>query len=207
MNKNLKTTLKVLTLAATLLVSSTAGATTLNLVPSSGALSGPAGARLGWGFTLTNTSGFDLYVNRVYADGTLYGTNGVSGLGLFFDEIQVWSSGNGLVVAAGSSFSGTYSANGLASFLIDAGAAEGAVPVTGLIYLDYELYDSSLNFQGQGTLTAQGTSGDVTAEVSVSAPVPELDAGDGMGALTLLLGSLGLTFERRRKAKAGSPAV
>jgi hypothetical protein len=39
-----------------------------------------------------------------------------------------------------------------------------------------------------------------TTNAPLGGPVPEIDAASGTGALTLLLGALGLVAERRRKS-------
>jgi hypothetical protein len=158
------------------------------------ALTGAPGLKLSWGFSLSNDTGFDLYVTSVYADGSLYGTGGASALGTFADQIAQWTAGNGLVVNAGGSFTGNAPSQALASFQISPSATAGSLPVTGHIFLTYELYNSNLDFQGSGTLTAQYGGGDATASVAISAggAVPE----PGTAALVLL----GLAALRARKA-------
>jgi hypothetical protein len=156
------------------------------------ALTGAPGSEVFWGFSLSNDSAYDLYVTSVYANGTLYGTGGTSTLGSFVDQIAQWSTGiGGLVVNAGGSFTGNAPGQALASFQISPSATVGSPPVNGNIFLTYDLYDSNLNFQGSGTLTAQYGGGDATASVAVGGAVPE----PGTAALVLL----GLAAWRARK--------
>jgi hypothetical protein len=140
-----------------------AQASVLMLYPRDGALFGGPGDTVGWGFSLFNDSGFDLNVIRVYADSTLYS----GGLGIFTDAVSGWSSSTGgLTVAPGETFTGTVTdGTPLATFTINPGASGRDAPVTGKIYLDYELIGGDGSTQ---TLTARFGDSDVTASVSVT---------------------------------------
>ena len=128
-------------------------APTLTLIPGNGALVGYPGTNVGWGFSLYNESSYDLYVNGVSADGSLAGGS----LGTFSDAVIIWSLGS-LTIAAGDTYNGTVaSGTPLASFAIKPGAPFGAVPVFGKIYVDYEFNDSSFEWQGSGTLSADAS--------------------------------------------------
>jgi len=162
-------------------------------------LSGAPGDRVGWGYSLYNDSAFDLYVLRVYADGTLYGTNGVSAIGTFRDDIAYTTSNNGIIVASLQTVTGTFPTDGLASFAINAGAPVSGL-VSGKIYLDYELYDSNVDFQGSGILTAQYNSQAALASVTVNAAVvPEPST---CALLCIGLGVAGYARKRMVKCKA-----
>ena len=138
----------ITTLALTLLLGVTAAqAMSLNVITKD--LAGTPGSRVGWSFSLNNDTPFDLYVLRVYADGTLFGADGKSALGNFRDEIAYTSGNNGIVVESGETYNGSFPVDGLASFAINSGAPYLA-SVTGKMYLDYELYDVNVDFQGGG---------------------------------------------------------
>jgi PEP-CTERM motif len=160
-------------------------------------LAGAPGSRVGWGFTLSNDTTFDLYVLRVYADGALFGTGGNSALGTFRDDIAFTTANNGIVVAAGDTYTGSFPANGLASFALNS-TAPNQVSVSGKLYLDYELYDSNVDFQGAGALTAKYQGQDALASVSV---VPEPST---YALFSLGLGGLALLKRRQRKGGAGA---
>jgi hypothetical protein len=158
-------------------------------------LSGAPGSRVGWGFSLYNDSPFDLYVLRVFADGTLFGTNGASAIGAFRDDINYNYPGVGITLATGATYLGSFPGDGLASFAINAGAPVGG-SVNGKIYLDYEVYDTNLNFKGAGALTAQYNNQDALASVTVNASaVPE------PSTYALLCIGLGVVGFVRRKLK------
>lgn len=158
-------------------------------------LSGNSGDTLGWGFTLTNDTVYDLSVTGVYADGTLFGSDGASALGDFADYILVWSQASGgLTVATNQSFTGTAPGTALATFAIHPDAPGGADPVTGHIYLTYDL-NAGDTYSGSGTLTAQYLGLDALASVSVPAPA------------TPALLALGLAGLARRRSARGATAV
>ena len=159
-------------------------------------LSGAPETRVGWDFSLYNDSAFDLYVLRVYADGTLFGSSGVSALGDFRDDIAFTTSNNGIIVASGTSTSGSFPTDGLASFAINTSAPVGG-SVNGKIYLDYELRDSNVDFQGSGFLTAQYGGQDAVASVTVTtSAVPEPST---YALLCIGLGVVG--YARKRMVK------
>ncbi len=159
-------------------------------------LFGAPGNSVGWGFSIYNDSAFDLYVLRVYSDGTLFGTSGVSVLGAFRDDIAYETSNNGIIVASLATANGAFPVDGLASFVVNSGAPVGG-SVNGKIYLDYELYDSNVDFQGAGKLTAQYSNQDALASITVtSSVVPE------PSTYVLLCLSLGVVgYARKNVAK------
>ncbi len=178
----------ITTLALTLLLGATAAQASILDVATKD-LTGTPGSRVGWSFSLNNDTPFDLYVLRVYAGGTLFGSNGVSALGTFRDDIAYTTGNNGIVVASGGTYNGSFPANGLASFAINGGAPYLA-SVNGKIHLDYELYDSNVDFQGAGVLTAQYQGQDALASVT-AVPEPSTYA-------LFCLGLVGLGYVRKR---------
>ncbi len=195
------------TLLALLLVSVTAQADiVLNL--SSPDLFGTPGTTVSWDFSLANNTAYDLYVNSVYADGTLYGvplidgSGGASALGTFWDA---YFSVGGLVVPANSTTLSILGALPLATFEISNSAPAGGPAVTGAIKLDYMLIDPATATQdsigdtvGSGTLIAQYNGADALASVTVtSAVVPE------PSTYALLCISLGVVGFARRKMVKG----
>ena len=160
-------------------------------------LSGAKGTRVGWGYSLANDSAFDLYVLRVYADGTLFGDGGTSAIGAFRDDINYNYPGIGITVPALQTVTGIFPTDGLASFAINPGAPVGA-SVNGKIYLDYEWYDGNGD-SFPGLLTAQYNSQDALASVTVSASaVPEPST---YALLCISLGVVG--YARRKMGKQG----
>ncbi len=177
------------TLAITLLLGATAAQASILDINTKN-LAGIPGSRVGWSFSLNNDTPFDLYVLRVYADGTLFGTGGAGALGTFRDDIAFTTNNNGIVVPVGATVSGNFPASGLASFAVNNNAPPGSDPVTGKIYLDYELYDGNVDFQGSGVLTAMYGGSEALATVNV---VPEPSTFILLGA-----GLSGLVFLRRK---------
>ena len=160
-------------------------------------LYGATGSRIGWGFLLTNDTAFDLYVTRVYADGSLFGSEGTSALGKFRDDIAFKTVNAGIIVAPSvNPYVGSFPADGLASFDI-IGALTGT-SVTGKIYLNYDLVDSNLELQETGVLTAQYNGEEALASVTVTdAAVPEPST-----CLLLVLGVAGYALKQRLRRKA-----
>ncbi|MGZ8243916.1 hypothetical protein [Methylomagnum sp.] len=117
-------------------------------------------------------------------------------MGAFIDAIADWSlASGGLTLLLGETYTGSFPATGLASFAINPDAEAGGLPVSGLIYLDYELinYDSTVD---AGTLTAQYSGQNALASVTVQAFVPAPGA-----AALLVLGLVGLVGDRARKRR------
>ena len=159
-------------------------------------LSGAQNTRVGWSFSLYNDSPFDLYVQRVYADGTLFGIAGASGIGFFRDDINGNYPGVGITLATGVTYTGSFPADSLASFAIDK-AAPVSASVNGKIYLDYGWYDGNENYF-PGLLTAQYNGQDALASVTVNASaVPEPST---YALFCLGLGGLALLKRRQQKA-------
>ena len=115
-------------------------------------------------------------------------------MGVFKDEIAIWTNGNGITLNPGGSYTGIFDGgDGLASFAIDAFATWG-IPADGKIYMDYELYDNTdpnnPNWISSGTLIAQYLGQDAIASVNI--PVPSTFS-------LFALGALAMRFAARRR--------
>ena len=157
----------------------------LSLTPSGGSVSGQQGQTVGWGFTLTNTSGYYAVISSSeFCVGTSFcgaGTTNSSALGTYTDFI----SANSIVVgpdtsdllyegsswvSKGPSYSESFNNSlptGIGSFSISQSAPPGTE--NGRIYLTYDVFsDSTLSEQiGFSDLTFADAS--VTVE-NVSVP-------------------------------------
>ena len=163
-------------------------APTLTIIPGNGALIGAPGTTVGWDFSLYNDSAtYNLYVNVVYADGSLAAGAFPNGLGDFADAIAIWSLGS-LVLAPHQTFTGTMAdGHPLATFAISLNAPLSAVPVSGNINVLWEQNSGGpeYNYYDSGVLSA-------LASVTT---VPE------PSAYILLFLSLGVVGYARKKMK------
>jgi len=174
-------------LLSVLLVCAQAPAASLTLNPVGGALFGTPGATVGWGFTLTNDTGYLV----------ITGTDFSLPLGTFSDLIGPFSSHQSIVLGPGDTFSQAFSAasqTGLGEFAIDPSTFCGQV-ATGSITLTYDLYSVSPNdsaFDPDQDLISVGNI--LTADASVSV-VPE------PGSLLLMASAMPALVAWRRRAQ------
>ena len=161
----------------------------LSLNPTNGAIVGPAGSTVGWGFTLTNLStNFAVVTSSDFCVGVVTSPCGNS-LGTYTDFIAAQF----FVVGPSpesSSFTQAFNNNsqtGVGSFLINLNATGSAI---GQLVLTYDLFSVSPNSAsfdpGLDTLSV-GNYLTTPASVTV-APVPE------PGSLFLLLSGLAISF-------------
>ena len=164
----------------------------LSLAVTPSTVSGSAGGIVGWGFTLTDTSG--VYSAIVLASDLCPGgvlaspcsTNGEPSLGVYTDNI---SSGPDFFLNPGDS--PTEGADGFGSLTLNAGLAPGNY--SGLLVLYYDVIDSDFNLIDSDLhITAPFS---VTVNGSESGSVPEPG--------TLLLLGTGLAGIVRRKCGFG----
>lgn len=121
-----------------------------------------------------NPTAYTLNQLSVYADGSLYGAGGTTAQGVFSDADAIWTNGNGITLAPGDSYTGSFAGgDALATFAIDALATWG-IPADGRISMDYELYDNTDPndpiWISSGTLIAQYLGIDAIASVNIPEP-------------------------------------
>jgi len=160
--------LSILTIAAAAFLSFGAvapAAAVLNLDPLSGAISGPAGSSVGWGFTLTNPTDFAVVTSSNFC----LGTSGITSLcispvlGTYSDQIAT------NYTIAGQNPENPVVTGQLGTFLIDAGAPVGSADV-GQLVLTYDLYSVDPlagNFDPTTDLISAGNFLSDSASVSV----------------------------------------
>jgi hypothetical protein len=147
------------------------GMPTLTLDPANGAISGAAGATVGWGFTLTNTSDFLVVSSSDFCVGVITSPCSNS-LGTYTDLIGPQFQ---VVGPAPESTSFTQSFDlmaqtGVGSFTINSGALPGD-SVTGEIVVTYDLFSVDPNSPTFDPITDTVSTGDMlTAGASVSVP-------------------------------------
>jgi hypothetical protein len=168
------------------------GAPTLTLDPTNGAISGAAGATVGWGFTLTNTTDFLVVSSSDFCVGVITSPCSNS-LGTYADFIgpQFQVVGPSPESTSLTQAFDLLAQTGMGSFAINLSALTGD-SVTGEIVVTYDLYSvdpNSPNFDP--TLDTLSTGDTLTAAASVSVPasttVPEPNSlillGSGLMAL------------------------
>jgi hypothetical protein len=174
---------------------------TLTLSPPSGALTGAAGATVGWGFTITNTSNFLLITSSDFCVGPIASPCSNS-LGTFTDFI---ASDQFVVVGPApesSSVSQAFSASlfsGIGSFLINNTAHPGD-SVLGQIVLTYDLFSVSPNdpnFNPIADTISNGNFLTADASVSVAGATATPEPGTSLLVSCGLLALLGLGAKKR----------
>lgn len=168
------------------------GVPTLTLDPTNGAISGAAGATVGWGFTLTNTTDFLVVSSSDFCVGAITSPCSNS-LGTYTDFIGPQFQ---VVGPSPESTSFTQSFNllaqtGVGSFIINAGALPGD-SVTGEIVVTYDLYsvdpnsptfDPSVDTLSTGDMLTAAASVSVPASTTVPEPTSLILLGSGLLAL------------------------
>ncbi len=177
----------------TLFCASLQAATSFQLNPLDGAISGKPGSTIGWGFNLSNDENFLVVTSVLFEPDTALGT--------FTDFI---SAANFFVVGPGNSSSTvwaqTFNADlqtGVGSFFINSDATIGSV-ASGDMVLTYDLFSRSpldQNFNPDTDTLSNGNVLSASASVTVS-PIPEPET------YAMLLVGLGLLgFVTRRKCR------
>ncbi|MGA9883899.1 MAG: PEP-CTERM sorting domain-containing protein [Candidatus Acidiferrales bacterium] len=170
---------------------------TLTLDPVNGAVTGPAGSTVGWGFTLTGGSDFAVISGSDFCVGVVTSPCSNS-FGTYTDlagsQFLVAGPGEGPIT---ESFDDT-SMTGIGSFAIDPASVGTLV---GDIVVTYDLYDvdpNSANFDPTADIVSLGNYLSTAASVTVgtngtvtSTPEP--------GTLALLASGLGMLFLLKRK--------
>lgn len=151
----------------------------LTLDPTDGALTGPAGSTVGWGFTLTSTSpDFAVITGSDFCVGPITSPCSNS-LGTYTDFIgnQFVVVGEGSMENPGPEAFDDASMMGVGSFLINPGATGS---VSGDVVLSYDLYSvdpGASNFDSIADLISTGNYVEAAASVTVgnstTSPMPE----------------------------------
>lgn len=177
---------------ATFFCTSLQAATSFQLNPLDGAISGAPGSTIGWGFNLSNDENFLVVTSVLFEPDTALGT--------FADFI---SAANFFVVGPTNSgstvWAQTFNASmqtGVGSFFINPDATVGSV-ASGDMTLTYDLFSRSpldANFNPDTDTLSNGNVLSAAASVTVSIPEPQTYA--------MLLAGLGLLgfIARRRKS-------
>jgi hypothetical protein len=182
-----------------------ADSVTLTLDPANGALTGPAGSIVGWGFTLNSGSDFAIVSSSDFCVGVISSPCSNS-FGTYTDFTLAQ-----FIVSGPASVSETFDntlQTGLGSFLINPGSTG---TIVGEIVLTYDLFDvdpNSLNFDPTADAISYGNYATAAASVTVgksgtggggtggggttSAPEP--------GVAILLAAGFGLLLALRRQA-------
>jgi hypothetical protein len=145
----------------------------LTLNPSNGVLSGTPGSTVGWGFTLSNDSGFLVPSQVVFCEGA-FNTGCTPTFGTFTDfaaQLQINVVGPTVTQAFDNA-----AQQGIGSFTINANAPRG-VTDTGTIFLVYDVFSCDIT-DNSCDPTQTGFSELLSAPASVNivaatAPVPE----------------------------------
>jgi hypothetical protein len=174
------------------LVAAPAGAAVLTLTPTSGAVSGPEGSTVGWGFSFTNTSLFDF---AVFNDSQFIGC--CSFVGTYNDFIF----SQFVVVAPGGTFSESFNnatMSGIGSFQFAPFLPPGQ-SLSGQIALDYSLFSEDPNNPNfdpgsfVGAFRAQSPASVTVVVPSIPEPATLFAFGGGLS----LLGVMALRTRRR----------
>jgi hypothetical protein len=183
-----------------------ADSVTLTLDPTNGALTGPAGSTVGWGFTLTNTStdlfavisGSDFCVGVITSPcSTSFGTY-TDLAGLQFIVVGPSPESNSFAAVFDNTL-GT----GLGSFLIDPGATG---TVTGQILLFYDLYNLDPNspaFDPLANTVSVGNLLTAPASVTVGNPTTSVPEPSSLALVICAAGMIGTLIWRRQTETSG----
>ncbi len=139
--------------------------------PADGIVQGPAGSTLGWGYTITNNSSYDLLL---YLIDTSVSANGVPDT-FVFDYPYL---------AAGATATVDYApgVSGLFEFTWNPGVADGTTE-TGFVNLTGDLLDVDFNLVETVVLTASYTAIVTPASTAVPEPGTLILLGSGLAAL------------------------
>jgi hypothetical protein len=190
------TRLLSLTALAVALTGVTAAAPVLTLNPSNGVVSGTPGSTVGWGFTLSNDSGFLVPSLLVFCEGA-FNAGCTPTFGTFTDfaaQLQLNVVGPTVTEAFNNA-----TKQGIGSFAINANAPAG-VTDTGTIFLVYDKFSCDItdaNCNPVQTAFSQLLSAPASVNiVGVGATVPEPGSG------SLLFVGAALLMARSRKTLA-----
>jgi len=181
---------------------SASGSLILTLTPPGGIISGMPGTTTGWGFTLTNDSGYAEINLAQFCSGSLTIPCTPSDLGTFTDfisanDVIVGPPGGTLPDVVTQSFD-ELAQTGIGSFNIAPGASGTD---TGQILLTYTLWDMDPNSDGAMFLSSDNT---VTAAASISvtaaAPTPE-PASAGLVGIAFAIAAAGRQAFKRSRQK------
>ncbi len=142
------------------------GIATFTLDPTNGAIQSPAGTDIGWGYTLTTGSDFDVITGSQFCTGAI-SSPCTNPFGSYTDNI-----GNAYVVVGPSAGESTVTqawtpGNGVGDFLINASSTG---TVNGNVVISYDVYSvdpNSVNFDPINDLVFSGLYAEAAASVTV----------------------------------------
>ena len=198
--KTIRTMMLAILCAVSLASLARADSISLTLDPTNGALTGPAGSTVGWGFTFTNLGiDFAVITGSDFCVGVITSPCGTS-FGTYTDL-----AGPQFVLVGPSPESSSVAevfnnslGTGLGSFLIDP-AATGTV--TGQIVLSFDLYDLDPNSPGFDPLAntiSVGNSLTASASVTVGTQAVSVPEPPAIEFLICVVGVVGAAVWRRR---------
>jgi hypothetical protein len=174
----------------------------LILDPANGAVSGTPGSTVGWGFTLTNDSGYLVPSSVVFCEGA-FNSGCAATFGTFWDFAAQYQFN-----VVGSTLTQTFdnaTQQGIGSFTINANAPTGVTDL-GTIYMVYDIFScdiTDVNCNATQTAFSQLLSAPASVNVIASAGASTVPEPASIGLVVM---GLSLLVARMRLSPRVSPA-